>query len=168
MNREEILRKIYGEPGDESNLTMLTLPYNMRLSWDLDTVVHRIRCHKKVKLNLEYIFEDILNTYGISNIKDLRIDVFGGCYNNRPIRGGTRPSKHSWGIALDLDPVNNQLKWNKDKASFAKPEYQDMITIFYKYGFLNLGVEKDYDWMHFEVQIPSLAALNFYKGDKNV
>ena len=44
-------------------------------------------------------------------IHRLRLDVWGGCLNVRKMRGGTRNSMHSWGIALDYDPQNNQLKW---------------------------------------------------------
>lgn len=68
----------------------------------------------------------------------------------------TKWSSHSWAIAVDHDPQGNQLKWNKKKATFAKPEYMDMMAIWYDAGFYNLGYEKDYDWMHFEYDISKL------------
>jgi hypothetical protein len=101
---------------------------------------------------LKKIFDEILAVYGLQKIQDLGIDLYGGCFNYRKMRGGNDWSRHSWGVAIDLDPERNQLKETKRTARFARPEYKPMIDIFYKHGFVSLGVEKNYDWMHFEVK----------------
>jgi hypothetical protein len=132
-------------------LVTLALPYPMRLAWDLDTKVNKMRCHKLVKNNFKGVFDDLLAYYGYEKIVELGIDLFGGCFTFRKMRGGTEFSKHSWGIAIDLDPVRNQLKETSKTARFARAEYQAMIDIFYKHGFISLGVAKNYDWMHFEI-----------------
>lgn len=110
-----------------------------------------MQCHRLIADKLLKVFNEILQVYGYDKIVELGIDLFGGCYNFRQMRGGSDWSRHSWGIAIDLDPSRNQLKETSKTARFAKPEYKQMIEIFYKHGFVNLGVEKNYDWMHFEI-----------------
>ena len=146
--------KIYGEPGDTENLAIVQLPYPMRIAWDITKSVSRITCHKLVAPSLKAIFDDIFLLYGYDEIKRLGIDLFGGCYNFRKMRGGNDWSVHSWAAAIDLDPSRNSLKATAKTAQFAKPEYKAMIDIFYKHGWYSLGREKNYDWMHFQAFKP--------------
>jgi hypothetical protein len=145
--------EIFGKPNQQgSYLTTIKLPYPMRLSWDKKTTVTTMRCHKEVADNFLNVFKDLLAYYGLEKIQELGIDIFGGCFNFRAMRGGTDWSKHSWGIAIDLDPDRNTLHETSKTARFARPEYKPMIDIFYRYGFISLGKEKNYDWMHFEIK----------------
>lgn len=153
MTTKEIISK-YGKPNvtGDGYLTTIRLPYPMRIAWDLDTKVNSIRCHKLIADKLLSVFNEIHREYGYDKIVELGIDLFGGCFNFRKMRGGDEWSKHSWGIAIDLDPARNQLKETSKTARFARPEYKKMIDIFYKHGFISLGREKNYDWMHFEIK----------------
>lgn len=142
----------YGQPNEEGTyLVTIDLPYPMRLSWDTKTSVTKMRCHALVADKFKAIFTDLLAHYGLPELQRLGIDLFGGCFNFRKMRGGNDYSRHSWGVAIDLDPDRNQLKETAKTARFARPEYKPMIDIFYKHGFVGLGVEKNYDWMHFEI-----------------
>jgi len=147
------LIKNYGKPTENGSpyLTKLELPYPMVLAWDKTKKVKSLQCHKLIKDKLKAVFDEILAEYGLAEIQKLGIDIYGGCFNYRQMRGGSDWSKHSWGVAIDLDPERNLLKETSKTARFARPEYKKMIDIFYKHGFLSLGREKNYDWMHFEI-----------------
>lgn len=152
LTTQQAIKK-YGVPNEVgSYLVTLNLPYPMRIAWDTKTTVNRIRCHKDVADNFKAVFDELLSVYGYDKIKELGIDLFGGCFNFRKMRGGDSWSKHSWGIAIDLDPSRNTLKETSKTARFARPEYKQMIDIFYKHGFVSLGREKNYDWQHFEIK----------------
>ena len=114
------------------------------------TTLTRITCHEKVSKSLYTIFENTLKIYGEKEISKLRLDIFGGCLNVRRMRGGSAWSIHSWGAAIDLDPDNNQLKWGKDKASFAKPVYNDFWKIVESEGWVSLLKERNMDAMHIQ------------------
>jgi len=147
------LIKTYGKPEENPDyLVIIPLPYPMRLAWDKKHIITRMRCHKLVAENFKNIFKDLLDHYGLPEIQRLGIDLYGGCFNFRKMRGGTDWSRHSWGVAIDLDPERNLLKETSATARFARPEYKAMIDIFYRNGFESLGVEKNYDWMHFQIK----------------
>jgi hypothetical protein len=152
LNTKQLIAK-YGKPTVDGKgyLVTIDLPYPMRIAWDLDEKVTKMRCHKLVADKFKLVFNDILAHYGHEKIVELGIDLFGGCFNFRKMRGGTDWSKHSWAVAIDLDPSRNLLKETSKTARFARPEYKPMIDIFYKHGFISLGREKNYDWMHFEI-----------------
>jgi hypothetical protein len=154
LTTKQIIAK-YGKPDDDGSdyLVTIALPYPMRLAWDTDTVVTKMRCHRLVANRFVAIFNDLLAHYGLAELKRLGIDLFGGCFSFRKMRGGNDYSRHSWGIAIDLDPARNGLKQSSKTAQFAKAEYKPMIDIFYKHGFVSLGRERNYDWMHFEIGI---------------
>lgn len=147
--RERDLMKFYGPVGQ--NQVSLTLPYKMRLAWDVSKVVTRIQCHAKVHDSLGRIFQSVLEHYGEADIHALGLDMFGGCLNVRPKKGGTSYSTHSWGIAIDMDPEHNQLRWGRDRARLAKsPEYTPFWQAVESEGWVSLGREKNFDWMHFQ------------------
>ena len=153
LTTQEIISK-YGKPTQTGSpyLTTIKLPYPMKLAWDTNVKVTTMRCHKLVADKFLAVFNDLLKTYGYAKIVELGIDLFGGCFSFRSMRGGSDYSRHSWGIAIDLDPTRNLLQETRNTARFAKPEYKPMLMIFYKHGFINLGVEKNYDWQHFEIK----------------
>ena len=128
----------------------MTLPYPMFLAWDKQKEVPRMSCHVFVAPYIERILKETLKHYGPDRIKALGLDLFGGCLNVRKMRGGNSWSMHSWGIAVDLDPDNNELHMGRDKARFAKPEYHTFWNIVESVGAVSLGRTQNYDWMHFQ------------------
>lgn len=142
------MTRFYGNVGE--NQTSLVLPYTLKLAWDTSVEIKRITCHQKVAGSLHKIFENTLKVYGEKDLRKLRLDLFGGCLNVRKMRGGSSWSTHSWGAAVDLDPDRNQLRWGRDRASFARKEYEEFWKIVEKEGWVSLGRRRNFDWMHFQ------------------
>ena len=140
--------EFYGEVGE--NQTQIILPYKFKLAWDKNTELKKITCHKLVADSLLNILESTLSAYGIKRIIELRLDLFGGCLNVRRMRGGSSWSMHSWGAAVDIDPDNNQLRWNKSRATLAGKDYYQFWQIVEENGWTSLGRQRGYDWMHFQ------------------
>lgn len=143
----QALEAFYGPPGAE-RLVRIEPPYPHRLAWDPRKTVRHFLCHRKVKDSLERVLERVLNHYGREGIRELRLDLWGGCFNERKIRGGTRWSTHAWGIALDYDPARNRFKWGWDRAAFARPEYDAWWQCWEAEGWISMGRQRNFDWMH--------------------
>jgi len=158
-----VARKLFGEPNPTGKgyLVTIDLPYPMRVSWEKTSSIRKMQCHKDAAKAFLGVFNDLLAYYGYEQLVALGIDLYGGCFNYRKMRGGTSLSIHSWACAIDLDPDRNLLKETAKTARFARPEYKPMINIFYKHGFESLGVEAGYDFMHF--QLSADPSKNKYK-----
>ncbi len=144
----------YGNPGNLDNMVKVTLPYPFRyvVAPNKFSTVNSMQCHKLVKDKFLAVFNDLLAHYGFAEIQRLGIDFYAGCLNVRLQRGSkTKWSRHSWGIAIDLDPLRNGLKTKWKDAQFSKPEYKFMVDTFHKHGFIGYGPDRDYDAMHWEI-----------------
>lgn len=144
---EAELTAFYGEPG-RPPLEQIDAPYPLRLSWDLNTTVSRIACHRKVAGSVQRVLNGVLDCYGLDGVRELRLDRYGGCFAARRKRGGTSWSTHAWGIAFDFDPERNRLSWGLDRAAFARPEYDRWWRLWEEEGWISLGRVANFDWMH--------------------
>ena len=149
--RQSECTSFYGRVGTRQ--TSCILPYPMRIAWDKGQTIHKYSCHELVKVPMERIWKRTFDHYGMEKIKELRLDLWGGCLNVRKMRGGSSWSMHSWGIAVDMDPDNNALKTHKPKATFSKPVYNKYWEFVYDEGAISLGKERDYDWMHWQFSL---------------
>jgi hypothetical protein len=144
--RQRDVPGFFGEAG--TGLGLLELPYPMVLAWDTKTTVNRVTLHTKAHASADRAFKRILAHYGHDRIKALGLDKFGGSFVKRAMRGGTRMSMHSWGIAMDFDPERNQLRWGRDRARMARSEYAPFLDAWRDEGWISLGRERNFDWMH--------------------
>lgn len=158
---QEIIKKLGQPKQSTSNLVRLKLPYPMRLAWDTKTIIRSILVHPVIKGPLENVLRSVAADYTPQQIEELGLNLFGGCYNYRKMRGGDDWSTHSWAIAVDFDPERNQLKWGAKQAMIDNPEYECFRNAMRANGFVSLGELSNYDWMHFEASYELLYGLKY-------
>jgi len=137
---QSALLKFYGKPGDESKLVNLPVT-DLGLRYD-GKVVKTVRCHAKVAASLKRVFTAL----AASPHKRV-MEKYAGCYNNRVMRGGTLPSLHARGAAVDLDPDDNgnHVAW-PTRATMPL----EVMEAFAREGALSAGVFWHRDGMHFQ------------------
>lgn len=136
---ESSLRAFYGEPGDSSNLVKLDVS-DLCVKYE-GGKVNSIHCHSKIAASLRRVLEQVCKTHP-------RIAaLYAGVYNNRKMRGGTKPSLHARGAAIDLDPGSNgnNSHW-PTKANMPI----EVMEHFAREGWLCAGAEWSRDAMHFQ------------------
>ena len=149
------IEKVFGPAGgSQCTAGKVKLPYKMRIAWDLSSEITTFSCNIKIADSATRAFNRVVDEYSMGEIKDLGLDLFGGCYNYRKKRGGTTLSMHAYGVAIDIDPERNQLKWNKPTAKLSSSAAKKWFDAWYSEGWISLGVEKDFDWMH--IQAPKI------------
>ncbi|MDY6943454.1 MAG: M15 family peptidase [Pseudomonadota bacterium] len=143
---EDDLTGYFGPVAEQ--LVRVQLPYPHRLAWDKRKVVDSFVCHPKVEASLQRVLQQVFDTYGMTEIRALGLDLWGGCFAKRQKRGGSTWSTHAWGIAIDYDPERNQLNWGRHQAQLARPEYEPWWACWENEGWVSLGRSRNFDWMH--------------------
>jgi hypothetical protein len=140
-------RKFYGAPG--TGHAKLVLPFQMHLAWDMNTLIHAFTVHEKCVASASIVFNKIAKLYPTDEIRlNLGISIYSGCYADRPMRGGSQPSMHSFACAIDFDDTHNQMKWGKDRARLAKADCVPFWEAWESEGWVSLGRSRNFDWMH--------------------
>ena len=149
--RQVNVEKVFGPAGGRAcTAGVVQLPFAFTIAWEKTQRITRFYCHEKVAEPLSWIFRTAAQDLGEARMRDLGLDLYGGCFADRPMRGGQAKSMHAWGIAVDLDPENNQLRWGADRARFARPEYRAWWQIVMEAGAVPAGYAWGKDWMHFQ------------------
>lgn len=137
----------YGPPGEKVPLAPVRPPFPVFL-YDSGRTVEHISVHQKLTRSLSLALEDVAKAYPDKTALDATgMTKFFGSYVNRPQRGGTAPSKHAWGAAVDFDATRNGLHspWpTKSHMPF------EVMEIFARHGWINLGWVIWRDAMHFQ------------------
>lgn len=136
---QESLQGFYGSPGDESKLVNVNVE-GLGLKYD-GKAVKTIRCHDKVADSLKRVLESLAKTH-----PDI-LAQYAGCFNNRPMRGGSLPSLHARGAAIDLAPDTNQ---NKQAWPVSADMPFEVMEAFAREGWKSAGAFWSRDAMHHE------------------
>ena len=123
-------------------LTSIRLPNPLRLAWDKNLIVNKIRCHYLIAKFLETALNQIFTSREAWNT----IGDFGGCYSFRSQRNSKNLSKHCWATAIDIDVKDNPF------GSKVTNVHPFTIERFEANGFIWGGTfsEPRTDGMHFE------------------
>lgn len=134
------LTKFYGAAGDESQLVNADVS-GLGLKYD-GKPVKTVRCHRKVAASLVRVFTEISKSPNRSVL-----EKYAGCFNNRAMRGGSLPSLHARGAAVDLDPDDNgnHIAW-PTRATMPL----EVMEAFAREGWVSAGAFWSRDAMHFQ------------------
>jgi hypothetical protein len=134
------LSGFYGAAGDESKLLNLDVA-GLGVCYD-GKPVRTIRCHERVADSLLRVIVDLA-----CGPHAAIMATYAGVYNNRPMRGGSLPSLHARGAAIDLDPDTNRLSQSWPVSATMPLE---IMEAFAREGWLAAGAFWGRDAMHFQ------------------
>lgn len=138
---QESLTAFYGKPGDESRHTRIDVT-GLGVAYE-GVVKKSMTCHVKVADSLKRVVEK-LSTFDAGKFA---LANYEGCYNNRLMRGGSKPSLHARAAAVDFDAGHNGL--NTHWPAVATMSFE-VILAFADEGWMSGGVFWSRDAMHFQ------------------
>ena len=132
---------------EKENLLLVSPPWKLVTAWD-GSPVRGIRCHVLCGASLERVLKEIwASALSQQDMIDIwGMNLFGGAYTFRVMRGGSALSMHSWGCAVDFDPARNAF--GSKKPNFAR--CPSVLNAFAREGWTWGGEWKKPDAMHFQ------------------
>ena len=141
------MRAFYGPVG--ANLVPLVPPFVMTYDGKpIHSFVVNARCKDSLARVLIAIWEAAGKSQAV--VDEWGASIFGGCFNNRSMIGGTTPSCHAYGAAIDLDPARNPYTHNMNVKGHFTPDHPVTLA-FAREGWIwggNWTGVKDY--MHWQ------------------
>jgi hypothetical protein len=136
---EKSLQAFYGAPGDMDQMMDLSVK-GLGVQYDGRTV-NSITCHRLIGKYLYWILESLSNSFPYI------LKEYAGCFVNRPMRGGTKPSLHARGAAIDFSPAKNG---NRVAWPVAAQMPLEIMEVFAAASWLPAGAFWLRDSMHFQ------------------
>ena len=125
----------YGPPEKEKAMMLWDVPEAL----EIGMIPKRIYCNRDLIEPLSQAFTNLIETGHVEELK-----TWDGCFNIRRKKGGSTPSLHSWGLAIDVNAA-----WN----GFGKTPTLSagFVQCFTSAGFDWGGIWKKPDGMHFQL-----------------
>jgi len=143
------------DPGRVRLDHLLLLAYPKDGLVEIEFSGRKLRVHKKAAAAFSRVHQRLMQ------IKDPAVKPFlqklGGTYVPRNIAGTDRPSAHSWGISIDLNPSLTHY-WRWQKGGWQNTVPQSIVDAFEAEGFIWGGRWYHFDTMHFEYRPELLDA----------
>lgn len=136
---QKSLTAFYGEPGDESKHTRISVS-GLGVKYG-GKPVKEILCHQKVSASLLRVIQTLAKSHPEI------LALYDGCYNDRPMRGGTLPSLHARAAAIDFASGTNG---NKTSWPVSATMPIEVMAAFAREGWLAAGAFWGRDAMHFQ------------------
>ncbi len=146
------VRARFGEHGRESTLQRIVIPQLIGKPYyeegnSLRVTDKGIAMHPEFGAALVPFFKAVEDA-GLLKL----VLTFDGIYNNRLVRGGNTPSRHAWGIAMDINQQWNGLG-AMPAATGWKGTVRPLVAIAESFGLFWGGNFDRQDGMHFELGV---------------
>lgn len=134
VTSQQCLNK-FGQPEMEKGMVLWDVPTEL----EIGVIPKRLYCNKEMVEPLGKAFKNLIET---GHVKELK--TWDGCFNIRRKRGGSTPSLHSWGLAIDVNAAWNGFGKTPSLSS-------GFVRCFTDAGFDWGGVWSKKDGMHFQL-----------------
>jgi hypothetical protein len=136
---------MYGELDNQQYVNQ-KLDNAMVLEWDRKKTISRVYCNARCAKDFVKALREINGYYGAVLVIKNGLNLYSGCYNKRPKRGGSSMSSHAWGMAFDINASGNPMNAKQSDTAIIK---QNLI------GFCNIMKDNNFrtlkhDLMHWQ------------------